>query len=115
MENVGKVIEAISEEMALLRATGVTSDELAIAREQVKSSYVFGRENVNNRMFANGKNVLLYGKALDVDEVIAQLDGITEAQIHEAAMVVTDMSRYSSALICGKEYDLSKRMIEAAQ
>jgi len=115
MENVGKVIDAISEEMSLLRANGVTPDELAIAREQVKSSYVFGRENVNNRMFANGKNVLLYGKALDVDAVIARINGITEEQMHEAASVVTDMSRYSSALICGKEYDLSKRMKEAVQ
>ena len=52
-------LNAIKHELEELREKGVTEEELAMAKEQMKSSYIFGLENINSRMFSIGKNQLL--------------------------------------------------------
>ena len=43
---------------------------LAMAKEQVKSSYIFGLENINSRMFNIGKNKLLFDRVYEADEIL---------------------------------------------
>ena len=58
-EKAEEALDAIHYELDTLRDGGVTEEELAMAREQMKSSYIFGLESVNSRMFSIGKNKLL--------------------------------------------------------
>lgn len=111
-DNLDRAIAAIHEEMQALRQEGLTADELAIAREQVKSGVVFSRENVNNRMFSNGKNLLLHGRIEEVEEILRRLDAVSLDDIRAAAAVAGDWDRYSSVLICGSDIDLAARMRE---
>ena len=109
-DNVEKAVEAIKEELAALRDGGVTEEELSKAKEQMKSGYIFGQESVSNRMFSQGKNVALLGRNFDQDEVLRCIDAVTMEDLHDAAAVVADTSRYSGVLISNEEKDL-KAMI----
>jgi predicted Zn-dependent peptidase len=107
---VEDTIEAIAEEMELIKKKGIGEEELAIAKEQMKSSYVFAQENVNNRMYVNGKNTLLLSRLLTTQEIIDKIDQVDMNAMNEAASIIADMDRYSVALISNRDYDIQSKL-----
>ena len=109
-EKAQDALKAISFELEMLRSKGVTDEELSMAKEQVKSSYIFGLENINSRMFSIGKNKLLLDKVYDPKEVLAGFDGVTKEDILQAAQMIGDYSSYCGASVTGRELDLEGLM-----
>ncbi len=105
-EKVKDTLDAIKYELELLRSSGVTEEELSMAKEQVKSSYIFGLENINSRMFSIGKNKLLLDKVYKPEDVLADFDRVTREDILAAAEVIGDYSSYCAASVTGKDFDL---------
>ena len=105
-DKVEDTLDAIRYELDMLRKDGVTDEELSMAKEQMKSSYIFGLENINSRMFSIGKNQLLLGKVYMPDEVLAGFDSVTRGDVLEAAEMIGDYSSYCGASVTGKEFDL---------
>ena len=105
-EKVKDTIEAIKYELNELKTKGVTAEELMMAKEQVKSSYIFGLENINSRMFSIGKNELLLGRVFKPEEVLAGFDKVTLEDILKAAEMIGDHSIYCGASVTGKDFDL---------
>ncbi|MDO5414149.1 MAG: pitrilysin family protein [Bacillota bacterium] len=105
-EKVKDTIEAIKYELDALKNKGVTSEELMMAKEQVKSSYIFGLENINSRMFSIGKNELLLGRVFKPEEVLESFDKVTLEDILKAAEMIGDHSIYCGASVTGKDFDL---------
>ena len=105
-EKVEETIGAIKYEIGKIRDEGVTEDELAMAREQVKSSYIFGLENINSRMFNIGKNKLLLDRVYETDEVLQGFDAVTREDIRAAAEVIGDAKAYCGAAVTGQAFDL---------
>ena len=101
-------IQAIREELMSLREKGVTEEELSIAKEQLKSSYIFSQENVNSRMFAIGKNSILLGKVYTAEEIIAGIDRVTMEDLKELSTMISDVSAYSGAVITNRKVNLKK-------
>jgi predicted Zn-dependent peptidase len=110
---IDQVIEAIAFELQHLNKDGITEDELHIAKEQLKSSYVFSQENVNNRMYSNGKNTLLLSKLLTPPEIIEKINLVTMDCIRNTSERITYFEKYSGVLICNEEYNLENRMKDA--
>ncbi|WP_130863630.1 M16 family metallopeptidase [Bacilliculturomica massiliensis] len=100
-------VRGIAEELRRLAADGVTDEELDMAKEQIKSNYIFGQENVNSRMFSNGKNILLLGRVKPPEEVIANVDRVTMDEIGRAAELITDITKYCGVVVArdGLELD----------
>ena len=107
-DKVEDTLDAIRYELDMLRKDGVTDEELSMAKEQMKSSYIFGLENINSRMFSIGKNQLLLGKVYMPDEVLAGFDSVTRGEVLEAAEMIEDYSSYCGASVTGKEFDLER-------
>ena len=107
-EKAEDALAGIKEELDLLRSTGVTAEELSMAKEQVKSSYIFGLENINSRMFSIGKNQLLLNKVYDPQQVLADFDKVTQDDIKKAAEMIGDYSGYCAASVTGREFDLER-------
>lgn len=105
-ENIGQTIDEIRNELNLFAEKGVTEEELERAREQVKSSYIFGLESVNSRMFGLGKNRLLLGKNYTAEEVLGGFDSVTSEDILKVAEMVGDITKYSGAAVTGAAFDL---------
>lgn len=104
-------IGAIRDELMILREKGVTEEELSIAKEQLKSSYIFSQENVNSRMFAIGKNSILLGKVYTAEEIIAGIDRVTLEDLQELSAMISDIGAYSGAVITNRKVNLKKMII----
>ncbi|MEE0772394.1 MAG: pitrilysin family protein [Anaerovoracaceae bacterium] len=109
-EKAKDTIEAIKYELQQIKEKGVTEEELAMAKEQVKSSYIFGLENINSRMFSIGKNQLLLNKVFTAEEVLGGFDAVTGDDILKAAEIIGDCSAYCGASVTGKDFDLEGMM-----
>jgi len=107
-EKVRDAIGGIQDELRALAKGGVTEEELETAKEQMKGSYIFSLENVNGRMFSNGKNMLLLNKIYTPEEVLASIDAVTPDDIRDISEMVTDIRNYSGVLVGRNQTDLKK-------
>ena len=107
-EKAEEALDAIHYELDTLRESGVTEEELAMAKEQMKSSYIFGLESVNSRMFSIGKNKLLLDRVYAEEEVLSSFDRVTREDIREVAEMIGDYSSYCGAAVTGKDFALER-------
>lgn len=101
-------LDAVKHELEVLKKDGVTAEELSMAKEQVKSSYIFGLENINSRMFSIGKNKLLLDRVYSPEEVLREFDKVTQDDIKQAAEMIGDYSSYCAASVTGTDFDLER-------
>ena len=101
-------LDAVRHELDILKKDGVTAEELSMAKEQVKSSYIFGLENINSRMFSIGKNKLLLDRVYSPEEVLSEFDKVTQDDIKQAAEMIGDYSSYCAASVTGTDFDLER-------
>ncbi len=101
-------LDAVKHELEMLKKDGVTAEELSMAKEQVKSSYIFGLENINSRMFSIGKNKLLLDRVFSPEEVLSEFDKVTRDDIEQAADMIGDYSSYCAASVTGTDFDLER-------
>ena len=107
-EKAEEALDAIHYELDTLRESGVTEEDLAMAKEQMKSSYIFGLESVNSRMFSIGKNKLLLDRVYAEEEVLSSFDRVTREDIREVAEMIGDYSSYCGAAVTGRDFDLER-------
>lgn len=107
-DKVKDAICGISEELKVLEKDGISEDELQTAKEQLKATYIFSHENVNSRMFANGKNTLVLDRVYTQEEIITCVDKVTMENIHEMAEVISNIQNYSAVLVGAQKVDLKK-------
>lgn len=107
-EKIKDALIGIQDELKLLKADGVTLEEMQTAKEQLKGSYIFSLENVNGRMFSIGKNMLLLNRIYTPEEVMASIDAVTPDDVREISEMVTDIHNYSGVLIGRNKVDLKK-------
>lgn len=82
LEQVEKVIQGVLEEMS---EQGVTDEELAATKEQLKGSLMLSLESTSSRMSRNGKNELLLGEHPSLDQLLADYDAVTPQDVHHVA------------------------------
>ena len=107
-DKIRHALEGIQEELEVLRSGSVTEDEFSMSKEQMKSSFIFGQENVASRMFANGKNLTLLDKVYTTEEIIDAIDRVSLADIDEIKMLICDPDTYTGVAVTDKRFDWSK-------
>jgi predicted Zn-dependent peptidase len=75
------VLRLVREELARVAEEGLTAEEVARGRGQLKGGLVLGLEDTGSRMSRLGKSELSYGEYLPVREVLARLDAVDEEQV----------------------------------
>ncbi len=109
-DKIAAAIEGVKEELRTLEEMCVTEEELDSSREQLKSSYIFGLENVSGRMFKNGKGILLLDRVYTEDEVMDGFDKVTLEDIDMVKELISDPDRYSAAVVTKKPVNV-RRMV----
>ncbi|MGK5115560.1 MULTISPECIES: M16 family metallopeptidase [unclassified Geodermatophilus] len=84
-KRVPEVLRLVREELARVAADGLTAEEVARGRGQLKGGLVLGLEDTGSRMSRLGKSELSYGEYLSVREVLDRLDAVDEAQVRTVA------------------------------
>ena len=105
-ENAAKTIREIRYELQKMAEDGVSEEELAIAKEQVKTSSIFALENPAALMFSLGRYKLLMDRLFSVDEALEKYSAVTREDILTAASMIGDLDRYCAAVITNNELDI---------
>jgi predicted Zn-dependent peptidase len=71
------VAELCREQLALVAASGLTSEELERGKGQMRGGLVLGLEDTGSRMTRLGKSELVYGELMTVEEILASIDAVT--------------------------------------
>ena len=79
------VLGLVREELAKMAAEGVSSDELKRAQGNLRGSLALALEDPNSRMVRLGRQELTGGEHISVDERIARVNGVTEADVQLVA------------------------------
>jgi len=107
-KRVPEVLRLVRAELDRVAAEGLTAEEVARARGQLKGGLVLGLEDTGSRMSRLGKSEISYGEYLPVRTVLDRIDAVDPGQ---AAAVATELfSRPTCLAVVGpyKARDLDR-------
>ena len=84
-KRVPEVLGLVRAGLAEVAASGLTEEECARARGQLKGGLVLGLEDTGSRMSRLGKSELSYGEYLPVRDVLDRLDAVSEQEVRAVA------------------------------
>ena len=76
-----RVVELATKELTRLCTKGVRRDELGRAKNQMKGSVMLGLESTSSRMGKLAKDELNHGRRVSLEEIMAGIDRVSEAQL----------------------------------
>jgi predicted Zn-dependent peptidase len=83
-ERLGELVAVVGEELRALAATA-DADEIARGRAQMKASLLMARESTGARLEQLANQLLIYGRPLLVEEIIAQIEALDRAALERVA------------------------------
>ncbi|MFM1650869.1 M16 family metallopeptidase [Brevibacillus sp. B_LB10_24] len=84
-DQVGEVFDIVTNILCDVTEHGITAKELSKGKEQLKGSLMLSLESTNSRMSRLGKNELLLGRHLSLDQMTEKIDAVTHDSILAAA------------------------------
>jgi predicted Zn-dependent peptidase len=101
------VVKKIQQIIADIKKKGVTSEELSMTKEQIKTELILGNESAKSRMNANGKALLNRGRLVSMEELLEGINKVDLDHIIEFANTYFNMSSASISLVGNlKDIDL---------
>lgn len=94
-ENEEAVLNAVFEEMELMKAEGVSLAELNRSKEQLKANMIMSLESTSSRMNHIGKSQIMVGNIISHDEMIQKIDEVTLEDVHAITKQLFDFSKMS--------------------
>jgi len=82
------VLDVVRGELAKVARDGLSAEELARGRGQLRGGLVLGLEDSASRMARLGKAELVHDELLSIDEVIARIDAVTLEDVRTVAAEV---------------------------
>ncbi len=86
-------------EMEKLAAGPIEQRELDDARDNLKGSILLAAENPENRMSRLARNELFFGRAIPLEEVLANIDAVTLEDVSRLASRVLDPRRLGATVL----------------
>jgi predicted Zn-dependent peptidase len=77
-----------------VRRDGLTDDELAKAKTQVRGALVLGLESMSARMNRYGESLLSFGRVIPIAEVLREYEAVS----HESIAAVAERVLHTNAL-----------------
>ena len=82
----------------------LTSEEIELTREQFKAGIVLSNESMSAIASSAGRQLLLNGRYIDLDETLKEISSVTLDEVKEAARLVTDPKTLALAAV-GETHD----------
>jgi predicted Zn-dependent peptidase len=83
-EDANEVGDLIADELVRVRQ-GITGPELERARTQLKAGLLMSRESTSSRCETAARQMLVFGRPVPQDEVVAKLDAVDGEQVRRCA------------------------------
>jgi predicted Zn-dependent peptidase len=88
-----EVLAICQEEIAKVIDAGLTDEELDRGKGQLRGSIVLGLEDPSSRMSRLGKSELVYPALEAVDEILAEIDGVTHDDVRRVAAEILGLPK----------------------
>ena len=95
----GQVQELVGTEVSKLIDVGLEDGELERTKRNLSGHLVLALEGMNSRMNRMARNELIFGREVPVEEVLANLEAVTEGQIRDMAKEILDPAKMSTTAI----------------
>jgi predicted Zn-dependent peptidase len=87
-DNLHECVAAAMRELRAALADGITEDELQRVKEQVKGGILLALEDTWSVASRNGSHQLRYGRVIPVEQVVAEIEAVTRADVLRVAQRV---------------------------
>jgi predicted Zn-dependent peptidase len=94
-EHAPEVLSLLHTELDRMGEEGITARELQVAQGHLRAETLLSLEDSGARMSRIGSSLLLHGRVLDVDEVLAKVEAVT---VDDVAAVAADLAARSRTL-----------------
>lgn len=98
-ESYREVVELIEEELELIKREGILPEELERAKNQIISSLTFALENSRGKMIRMWNSYQLYGRIIDVEEIMEIISKIDREDIKRLAEKIFKKDGYSLSVL----------------
>lgn len=99
IEKTQEMLHLILEEFRRIKADPVGEDELERAKNQSKGNIVLGLESSSSRMSNLARQQMYYGRFNTVDDIIADVDRVTAADVQRLAVELLQPEKISLTLL----------------
>jgi len=99
-----EVLSLISQEIKGMFTNRVTKEQLAKAREQLKSSFLLSLESAGSRMNSIGRTLLMLEKVVTPDELIDKVDAVNLDRFYAVCDQIFKLEEMSLSLV-GKQIE----------
>jgi predicted Zn-dependent peptidase len=104
-KKIDQVLDLCRTELAAVGDGGISEEELARGKGQMRGSLVLGLEDTGSRMSRLGKSELVYGELMSVDEILRHIDAVTPDDVRAVARDIVAAGTSSLAVIGPFEHD----------
>jgi predicted Zn-dependent peptidase len=94
-DHAPEVLALVGTELDRIGQDGITGRELQVAQGHLRAETLLSLEDSGARMSRIGSSLLLHGRVMDVDEVIANVGGV---EVDEVAVVAGDLAATARTL-----------------
>ena len=99
-------VNAILEQVDVLKKDGITEKEFLRAKAQVKSAFIMGQESTSSQMLLYARYLLLLEQEFDINERIKRLDNVSMQDVRDAIECCFDLSTLATATVGTKRTPL---------
>ena len=105
--NTDEAVKYIKEEFEVFKTKGITKEEFQRGKEQLKSSLIFGQENVTSLMNAYGKYLLLTDKMFSIDKKFKDISDLSFDKVNSLCYNMFDFDKICAAYVGKEEFSLN--------
>lgn len=99
-------VNAILEQVDVLKKDGITEKEFLRAKAQVKSAFIMGQESTSSQMLLYARYLLLLEQEFDINERIKKLDNVSMQDVRDVIECSFDLSTLATATVGTKRTPL---------
>ena len=98
-KNVRKVVQIIATELLKIKKFGIKSSDINLFKTQVRGQLLMGSDDIDNRMSSLGVNEMVFKNYQPVDNIIAEIEKVTQKSMQEYINKYVDLSKTSVILV----------------
>lgn len=101
-KKVAEFFAALHDELDRFINVGISDEELQRTKQMIKSSMYMGLESVISRMTRMARSIMMYGKYISPDEVVARIYEVDKQKVQDLAKELLNHEKMSLAVIGDK-------------